>query len=115
RRAVRIDEEETLGWRPAIGLDIPNRSFWHLDRKLGEGGFGEVWLGSNSKTRERRVFKFCFDAERLRSFRRELTLVRLLREALGNRADIARLYEGSASRKRAVLPGKRIQRAWQSH
>lgn len=93
RRAVRIDEEETLGWRPAIGLDIPNRSFWHLDRKLGEGGFGEVWLGSNSKTRERRVFKFCFDAERLRSFRRELTLVRLLREALGNRADIARLYE----------------------
>ena len=39
------------------------------------------------------VFKFCFDAERLRSFKRELTLFRLLREELGDRHDIARLYE----------------------
>jgi len=42
RRAVRIDEEETLGWRPAIGLEVPGRLNWHLERELGIGGFGEA-------------------------------------------------------------------------
>ena len=93
RRAVPIDQEETLGWRPAVGLEIPDRKNWVLERKLGEGGFGEVWLGENTQTRTRRVFKFCFDAERLRSFKRELMLFRLLRDALGDRNDIAKLHE----------------------
>ena len=44
-------------------------------------------------TKEPRVFKFCFDADRLGSFKRELTLFRLLRDALGDRPDIARLLE----------------------
>ncbi len=93
RRAVPHDQEQTLGWRPAIGLEIPHRVGWILQRKLGEGGFGEVWLGKHEKAGTRRVFKFCFDVERLRSFKRELTLVKLLRDALGDRNDIAKLYE----------------------
>ncbi|CAN5632702.1 hypothetical protein BH09PLA1_BH09PLA1_06380 [soil metagenome] len=93
KRIVPHDQEPTLGWRPAVGLDIPSRPGWTLERKIGDGGFGEVWLGSHAKLKERRVFKFCFDADRLRSFKRELTLFRLLREALGDRADIATLYE----------------------
>ena len=93
RRSVSAEEEPTLGWRPATGLEIPRRSGWTLERRLGEGGFGEVWFGVHGKTGERRVFKFCFDPERLRSFKRELTLFRLLRESLGERADIAKLYE----------------------
>ena len=93
RRAVAADEEETLGWRPAAGLPIPRRAGWAIDRKLGEGGFGEVWLGRHVKTADPRVFKFCFDVERLRSFRRELTLFRMIRHALGDRKDIARLHE----------------------
>ena len=40
-----------------------------------------------------RVFKFCFDASRLGSFKREQTLFRLLHQALGDRPDIARLHE----------------------
>ncbi|HSV16301.1 MAG TPA: protein kinase, partial [Tepidisphaeraceae bacterium] len=93
KRVVPHDEEQTLGWRPAVGLDVPGRVSWKLESKLGEGGFGEVWLGQHEKLKERRVFKFCFDADRLRSLKREYTLFRLLREALGDREDIARLYE----------------------
>jgi serine/threonine-protein kinase len=93
RRAVGADEEATLGWRPAAGLEIPKRPGWTLDRKLGDGGFGEVWLGRQTRTREPHVFKFCFDTERLRSFKREITLFRLIRDALGDRPDIARLFD----------------------
>jgi serine/threonine protein kinase/class 3 adenylate cyclase len=93
QRIVLADEEETLGWRPAVGLDVPQRENWRLRRKLGEGGFGEVWLAQNRQTHVERVFKFCFDAERVRSLKREVTLFRLLRDALGNRDDIAKLYE----------------------
>ena len=93
RRAVRPGEEETLGWRPACGLEVPGRAGWALERKLGEGGFGEVWLAGQTALKHRRVFKFCFDEERLRSFKRELTFFRLLRDALGERPDIARLYD----------------------
>ncbi len=93
KRAYSLEEEETLGWRPAAGLEIPRRPGWIIDRKLGEGGFGEVWLGRHHKTFDQRVFKFCFDAERLQSFKRELTLFRLIRRALGERKDIAKLHE----------------------
>lgn len=93
RRAINVGEEPTLGWRPARGLEVPGRAGWLLERKLGEGGFGEVWLARRRNLGQERVFKFCFDADRLRSFKREVALFRLLREALGDRDDIARLYE----------------------
>lgn len=93
RRDVPPGEEPTLGWRPAVGLPIPFRDGWELVAKVGEGGFGEAWLGRNRRTKAERIFKFCFDAERLRSFKRELTLFRLLSSALGERNDIARLFE----------------------
>lgn len=92
-RALAPGQDETLGWRPAIGLEVPTRAGWRLERRIGEGGFGEVWLGTHERTRVHRAFKFCFDQDRLRSLKRELTLFRLLREVLGDRDDIARLYE----------------------
>ncbi len=93
RRAVTPGEEELLGWRPAIGLEIPGRPQWFLDRKLGEGGFGEVWIGRHKRMKTARVFKFCHDAQRVRSLKREMTLFRLLRGALGDRPDIATIHE----------------------
>jgi len=93
QRAIAPGQEETLGWRPATGLEVPTRPGWKLDKRIGEGGFGEVWLGTHEKTRVHRAFKFCFDQDRLRSLKRELTLFRVLREVLGDRDDIARLYE----------------------
>jgi serine/threonine protein kinase/class 3 adenylate cyclase len=93
KRVARHDEEQTLGWRPAAGLEVPGRAKWKLVKKLGEGGFGEVWLAQHEQMRQQRVFKFCFDAERLRSFKREMTLFRLIKESLGDRPDIARLWD----------------------
>ncbi|MBC7773390.1 MAG: protein kinase, partial [Pyrinomonadaceae bacterium] len=93
KRAIRPGEAELFGWRPAIGLSVPGRDGWQLEQKIGEGGFGEVWLARQHRTHDARVFKFCFDADRLRSFKREMTLFRLLREALGDRKDIAKLWE----------------------
>ncbi len=106
QRVVRPDEEEMLGWRPAIGQEVPRRDGWILQRPIGAGGFGEVWLGQNRKTRAQRAFKFCFDADRVRSFRRELTLFRLLHEALGDRADIAKLHEVQLDRAPYFLEGE---------
>lgn len=93
KRAVSTDDELTLGWRPAPGLEVPRRPGWIVVERLGEGGFGEVWLGKHAKTGEKRVFKFCYQIERLRSLQREVTLFRLLKESLGARDDIARIVE----------------------
>jgi len=92
-RSVALGDEATLGWRPGQGLEIPFRPNWILQRNLGEGGFGEVWLAEQKKTKERRVFKFCFQADRLRGLKREVVLFRLLKDSLGERSDIARIYD----------------------
>lgn len=95
RRAVHPEDELTLGWRPAPGLEVPRRARWRLVEKLGEGGFGEVWRAEHEKTGENRVFKFCYRTESLRSLQREVTLFRLLKETLGSRDDIARILDWS--------------------
>lgn len=93
-KAKRVVGDQTiLGWRPAPGQPVPHREHWVLVEKLGEGGFGEVWLARHHKTGDRQVFKFCFEAERLRGLKREVTLFRLLKEALGDRPDIARVRD----------------------
>ena len=92
RRQARADEEPVLGWRPGIGQPVPNTR-WVLEKKLGEGGFGEVWLGRNPTTKEARVFKFCFQAERVRFLKRELTLFRLLKERVGDHPHLVRLHD----------------------
>lgn len=93
RRAVAPTEEDTLGWRPAVGQAIPGRPHWVLEEQLGLGGFGEVWLASNVNSQDKHVFKFCFQPERVRGLKREVVLFRLLKERLDERDDIARVLD----------------------
>ena len=85
--------ETSPGWRPARGMTLPARPNWVLAEKLGEGGFGDVWLAEQAKTRERRVIKFCYSLEKLQALKHEATLFRVLRDALGDRDDIARVID----------------------
>jgi class 3 adenylate cyclase/predicted esterase len=93
RSATAAGDELTLGWRPAVGLAIPGRTNWHLVEQLGTGAIGEVWLAHHEGTHAKRVFKFCFQADSLRSLKREVVLLRLLKESLGERPDIAQVID----------------------
>ncbi len=92
RRVESAEDEAVLGWRPAAGNVVPTTQ-WVLEDKLGEGGFGEVWLGRHQVMKERRVFKFCFRADRVRSLKREMTLFRLIKERIGDHPNIVALRE----------------------
>lgn len=71
----------------------PHRPLWNLVERLGTGGHGEAWLVRHDKTRERRVFKFALGESSLSALKREITLFRLLRDALGDKARIVTLLD----------------------
>lgn len=64
------------------GEPVPRRSGWVLQRPLGAGGQGEVWLAQH-KQGESRVFKFADTPGALVALKREITVSRLLQSALG--------------------------------
>jgi serine/threonine protein kinase len=75
------------------GEAVPGRLQWRLGRRLDVSPSSEVWLADHTKTGDRRVFKFAPDAQRLKDLKREVTVARLLRQTLGERADFVRLLE----------------------
>lgn len=91
-RCVPPDGEPVLTWRPAVGQPMPGGE-WVLKEKLGEGGFGEVWLGVHRLGTELRVFKFCFRAERARSLKRELTLSKVMEGRLGHHPNLVAIRD----------------------
>lgn len=75
------------------GKPVPGREQFVLERQLGHTLGSEVWLARHPRSRDARVFKFALDGECLASIKREATLLRVLREALGEREDIVRLLD----------------------
>ena len=82
---------------PELGLKagdtVPGREQWRLSRSLEPSGSSEVWIGTNPRTHEQRVFKFASDSLRLRGLKREITVSRLLRESLGERPEFVKILE----------------------
>ena len=100
RVVVPVMLETTTASAPAVvgnlraGDAIPRRPQWRLERSLGAGAYGEVWLGSHPRTRENRVFKFSHDASGLNALKRELTLYRLQQKVAGEeRRDLVKLID----------------------
>lgn len=92
-------ERVAVGRRLANRLDlkagqpVPERAHFTLRQQLSGTRGSEVWLARHEKTGELRVYKFSPDGARLASLKREATLARVLRESLGERADIARVID----------------------
>ena len=93
---VRIEEMDQ-GIAPRLDLrpgdHPPLRPTWSLVERLGGGGSGEAWLARHDKTGDSRVYKFAINADALKAIKREITLYRLLRETVGERADLVRIFD----------------------
>ncbi len=89
RLAVEVTTEQaTAKPAPRFALNqgdpVPGRPQWRLETALGESGANDVWRATHEKSGETRVFKFADTGDRLAALRREVTLYRVLKRALGD-------------------------------
>ncbi len=75
------------------GAPVPGRESFQLERPLGQTLSSEVWLARQPRSRDERVFKFSLDGEQLCIIKREATMMRVLRDTLGERDDFVRVYD----------------------
>lgn len=71
------------------GSPVVGKPDWHLLRLLGSNPVSETWLAEEQGSQAQRVFRFCRSEQHLRLLRREITVMRYLREALAARTDTA--------------------------
>jgi len=91
----RIAQGQRLGGAMNFepGQPVPGREHFLLERPLGRTLGSEVWLARQPRSRQARVFKFSLDGERLSAIKREATLMRVLRDTLGERDDLVRVID----------------------
>lgn len=90
RRPVEFLPEAS---RLQVGDAVPRRQNWKLETPLARTAGNEVWLARHAKTRETRVLKFSLAGKGLHALKREVTIARLLREALGERGDFVHVID----------------------
>ena len=93
RRVTSVTQEGARAWKPVEGKPVPHRPSWMLVRQLEQATYGEVWQGKHQKTGDRRAFRFCFGAEDLPRMHHQLSVVRHLRQTLGDRQVAARTLD----------------------
>lgn len=91
RTAVGRAMTSSLEFR--AGDNVPHRREFQLVSLRNSSRNSEVWLAHHVNTKERRIFKFAPDGERLSTLKREVTLYRLLNETLGERDDLVRILD----------------------
>lgn len=69
-------------------MPVARRENFQLISRFSQTERTQVWLARHTKTHERRVYKFTADGEGLALLKREATLSRVLRQNLGDRADL---------------------------
>jgi eukaryotic-like serine/threonine-protein kinase len=79
--------------RLKAGDTVPERDNFVLQVQLSASRGAEVWLARHRKTDEARVYKVARDPEHLSTLKREATLYRFLRQALGEREDLLRILD----------------------
>lgn len=100
REQLPHDLARLLGARAPVcpGDPLPGLTSWILERRLGGGGFGEVWLVRHEWKDERRAVKFCLDPDaksRLVSHEKQIVL-RVMRHT-NNHPNIVPLLECNLS------------------
>lgn len=78
----------------AVGDTVPGKPAWRLERGISLTPGSEVWLAVPAQGKGLPcVFKFSPDGQRLSALKREATLLRVLREALGEREDLVQVLD----------------------
>ncbi|WP_176256901.1 protein kinase domain-containing protein [Derxia lacustris] len=95
RTAISGSDAGMPKFRP--GDHVPQREHFRLERRFGASEANDVWLARHIKTGEERVFKFASAEQHMSSLKREVTLARLLRNALGDRPDFVRIIDWNFS------------------
>lgn len=90
---IAVGRLANSGLKLQAGQRVPGRDSFRLDRQLGQTLGSEVWLARHPRSREARVFKFALDGEHLSSIKREATVSRVLRDALGERGNFVRVLD----------------------
>jgi DNA-binding winged helix-turn-helix (wHTH) protein/serine/threonine protein kinase len=79
-----VSAAHQVGLELVAGTPVPGRENFLLHTALAVRPGGEIWLAEHTKTRERRVYKFAADGERIRQLKREATLLRVLDASAGD-------------------------------
>lgn len=101
RIGYRLDGRVARKAVPALAPDsvlsagdaVPSRPNYRLVERLARNDDSEVWRAEQPKSHEIRVFKFSLNGSRLPGLKREVTLTRLLRDALGDRPEFVRALD----------------------
>ncbi|MCU0757373.1 MAG: protein kinase, partial [Xanthomonadales bacterium] len=73
------------------GTVIDGRPDWRLKQLLEQTDAHESWLAEDG--RSRRIFRFCRNEQQLRKLRREIVLMRYLREALASQENVSTILD----------------------